>query len=189
MLRNKKNWIIGIFSIMLLVILFFPLDWVEAGLEPGSQGDPLVSKSYVDRRVNEILSMIQGKTTPSNPDSETNKPSLPMSKDELLEQVDLLIQFRIKEAGIKAPTYEVIEVKKGQTIIGEQGTEMILRSGRAKAIASESGGLQNITAGTDIKQQETIPQYHLLLIPRSDGRGFEMDADGWIMIRGDYRIQ
>ena len=194
-MKKKRNWIIGIVGFVVCAILFFPLEGVLGeAFDPGSQNDPLVSKSYVDRRINEILSIVQGKPTTSNPD-------ISLNNEELLEQVDLLIQFRLKESGITSNqesdtvtevqehTYEVVEAKKGQKIIGEQGTEIILRSGKAVAIASELGGLQDITAGSDVRQGKSIPQYHLILIPRADGRGFEMTADGWLMIRGKYEVK
>ncbi|NMA82299.1 MAG: hypothetical protein GX962_00345 [Epulopiscium sp.] len=185
-MKRRHKMVIGLMIFFIAGILFFPLEWVHGtGVEPGTQGDPLVSKSYVDKRINEILSLVQGKPVTGNPSDGAGNIDI----DDLLEQVDLMIQFRMKEAGITAPSYETVEVKKGQQIVGNQGTEMILRSGKAKAMASTSGGLQNVTAGADIAQDQQIPQYHLIIIPRSDGRGFEMTADGWLMIRGEYQVQ
>lgn len=88
-------------------------------------------------------------------------------------------------------TYElkILELNKGQFLIAKAGTEIILRGGKGTAIVSELGGLQDITEGVDLGQGVDIPAYHLLLVPRNDGRGVYCTTDAIFMVRGDYEIR
>lgn len=108
-----------------------------AGIQPGSNADPLVSKSYVDQYV----------------------------------------QFR------------VVNLTKGQMLVADGGTELVVRAGQAAAVASLSGGVSDLTGGKDLKQDEPVSANHLLLIPRSDGRGLKATTDAIVLVRGTYLVQ
>lgn len=125
-------------SAILMTTLF--IGTTEAGyIEPGSESDPLVSKTYVDNKNNEM-------------------------------------KFR------------VVELNKGQTIIAEGGAEIIVRTGTVNAIGSTAGGISDITEGEDLLTGDQIKLNHLLLIPRSDGRGLQVKTDNtFIMIKGNYK--
>lgn len=84
----------------------------------------------------------------------------------------------------QAALFRVVEVPAGQAIIGEAGTELVLRGGQATAIVSEQGGLLDVSAGIDTPQGAQIPANHLIVIPRSDGRGFKATTDLVLMVKG-----
>jgi hypothetical protein len=85
---------------------------------------------------------------------------------------------------------EVIELNSGQKIIGREGTEFILRSGKAIAQVSDLGGISDVTEGVDLKEGENIPRNHQLIIPRDDGRGLVIIEDStFILVRGEYIIE
>lgn len=107
------------------------------GSAPGSEVDPLVAKSYVDK----------------------------------------FLQL------------EVVNLRSGQSLLAEGGTEIILRGGRAVVIASPLGGLCDVTQGRDLSAGEVIPANHLLIVPRDDGRGVKAETDTILMVRGGYRVQ
>lgn len=92
-------------------------------------------------------------------------------------------------SAVQNNTYEVVFVPAGKVILGKQGTEIILRSGVAKAVDAAGGGLQDMTDGVDVLGNETIKKYHLMIIPREDGRGMLAEKDCTLMIRGGYEIQ
>lgn len=117
------------------------------GAEPGTINDPLVTKSYVDQKVQEM-----GGSSQNN-------------------------------------TYQVVFVPAGEVILGKQGTEIILRSGKARAVDSTGGGLQDMTDGVDVVGGQDIARYHLMIIPRDDGRGMVSEKDCTFMVRGGYEIQ
>ncbi len=124
------------------------------GAEPGSQQDPVVTKSYVDMKIEELRS-----------------------------------------SGISINAgFEVITVPNGKKLIGDAGTEVIVRSGTAKAISVTTNGIENglqdVTDGVDIKGNAQIVNNHLIIIPRKDGRGISITSDGvYVMVRGGYTIQ
>jgi hypothetical protein len=104
---------------------------------PGSDADPLVSRSYVDQ----LLALV------------------------------------------------VVELSPGQRIEAAGGTEIILRSGQARAISSAAGGVCDLTGGKDMAQNERITANHLLLVPRTDGRGLVAETKVFVMVRGPYIIK
>ena len=85
-------------------------------------------------------------------------------------------------------TLEVVNLKAGDRLIVAQGTEMIPRSGRVDTIAQDLGGLSDVTGGSDLKQGQRAPMNHLLIAPRSDGRGLSAATDAIVLVRGSYRV-
>lgn len=85
--------------------------------------------------------------------------------------------------------YRIVNVPAGQSIIGEAGTEMVLRGGKATAITTAQGGLLNVSAGHDMVQGMEVPPNHLIIIPRSDGRGFKATTDLILMVKGPASVQ
>ena len=88
------------------------------------------------------------------------------------------------------PQYEVVSLQEGQTLTAQKGTEMILRMGSATVIASQKGGLSDVTGGTDIANGGEMPANHLLIAPLDDGRGLRATAaEVLVMVRGGYTSQ
>lgn len=104
---------------------------------PGSENDPVVTKSYVDSKV----------------------------------------------------SYIPLKLEEGQKLIGDEGTEIILRSGEATAIDNGANGVSDITGGKDLMTGNKIEPNHLMLIPRNDGRGIRVSTEAWVLIRGNYTVQ
>ena len=84
--------------------------------------------------------------------------------------------------------YTPIQLTAGQKMTGGAGTEIILRSGIATAIGNSENGIADLTGGTDLMTGTTVELNHLLLVPRSDGRGITAVTDIWVMVRGEYSI-
>ncbi len=104
--------------------------------DPGSEQDPLVTKSYVDEQT----------------------------------------------------LFRVVTMYPGQRLVADAGAEIIVRAGKATAVVSQLGGLADVTAGRDVGQGEVVDLNHLLVIPRSDGRGLVAVTEVILMVRGRYRI-
>lgn len=121
---------------------------VAASDTPGSKEDPVVTKSYVDNQIAQLIG--------SNGSTET---------------------------------YKAVMLTAGQRLIGNEGTEVILRSGEATAIDNGANGVSDVTGATDLMTGQNVAQNHLLLIPRSDGRGIQADTEIWVMVRGTYELQ
>ena len=128
--------------------------------EPGSQSDPLVSKTYIE----EIL--------------------IPQLEDYVDSRV-----ADSKGDSSEGPSFKVVDVKAGQKVICSAGCEVILRMGSATIIATEKGGLADTTAGFDLSNGTKMPSNHLLIVPLSDGRGVKADTDIILMIKGGYTVK
>jgi hypothetical protein len=85
--------------------------------------------------------------------------------------------------------FQVVNVPAGARIEAEGGTEIVLRAGQARAIASVQGGILDATGGTDLAQGAAVTKNHLLVVPRTDGRGLQAVSDLVLMVRGAYQIK
>lgn len=185
-LRLKKVHIVFIFTAALTIYgLAFSGAGAASAAEPGSDADPIVSKSYVDAKINELLVRLNVQNVQINELTEKNK-----QLSDSLAQAEAAIQELKGGNSGRAQLFEVLELTMGQSLICGAGTEVILRGGKATAIISQDGGLADLTAGTEIKSALDIPLQHLLLISRDDGRGLKVTADkAWIMVKGSYEIK
>ena len=163
-------------SAVLMTTLF--IGTTEAGyIEPGSESDPLVSKTYVDKKNNEVKASLDSNAT---------------KLAEMQKSIEhIMINGGNNSGGASQGTseeFKVIELKEGQTIIADASTEIIVRSGTVTVIGSKNGGISDITEGIDLQTGDQIKLNHLLIIPRSDGRGLQVQTDNtFIMIKGKYR--
>ena len=144
--------------------------------EAGSANDPLVTKSYVDSQIAAI----------SGGGSLSKLESTVKAQEEMIKVLTQEMN-ELKKQG--SSSYTVVTVPEGSSITGMQGTEIIVRSGSGLVLASDGGGLQDMTEGTDLLGSSEVPKYHLVIIPREDGRGIYATKDLIVMVRGGYNIQ
>lgn len=134
--------------------------------EPGTITDPLVTLSYVEEKIEEVKDYI----------------------DEKLSKVNSSV-----DNSSESNKWVVVEVPTGKSLIAKDGTEIILRSGNARAIAvvvnGIMNGLTNVTEGRDLAMEETITANHLLIVPRDDGRGIRALSHCFVLVKGDYEIK
>lgn len=155
-----KRFSFSINLVLVIIIILLLGSTFASGNNPGSASDPVVTASYVEKRISELSASVDDRL--ANVSNETQDSKL---------------------------SFQVIQVSQGQIISLEENSLFILRAGTATAIAGTGGGLSNLTTGFDIQTGGTIDLNHLLLTPKSDGRGVLMTYDGWIMISGGYSIQ
>lgn len=158
MKKRKFLWLCVLAAV--LIVCFAAV----ASAVPGDNSDPVVTKSYIDRVVEDLKAYVDSKSGSSQ---ETTTP---------------------ETAGVSS-TYQVLNVSKGQKITMGESTEFILRAGSGVVFAGTQGGISDVTGGEDLHSGEQVPQNHLLIVPRSDGRGFTAKTDAVLMLRGSYQIQ
>lgn len=132
-----------------------------AATTAGTAEDPLVTKSYIDSAIENVKKYIDSKVSDSS-------------------------------GGAPSPStngYEVLELEEGDTLLLGGGSTLILRTGGAKIIASENGGISDTTDGVDLQTDEAVPANHMLIIPRSDGRGIKCTTKVFAMVNGKYEIK
>ena len=145
-------------SVTLVFVLLTLFCFSGSAANPGTEEDPLVSLSYVN--------------------------------DVLIPQLKSYIDSQIQQqpAASSNDALQLVNLKKGQTIIGYQGTEFILRMGSAQVIATDKGGIADVTLGMDLPMGAEMPPNHLLIVPYTDWRGVTMKTDGILLVRGMYSI-
>jgi hypothetical protein len=88
-------------------------------------------------------------------------------------------------------TLIVVEVAAGQKLYGGEGTEFIVRTGKAVAFSGDASGIPDLTGAKDLTAGTVIPLNHLLLFPR-EGRGIQPDLKEKnsviVMVRGSYEL-
>lgn len=162
--------------------------------QPGSDADPLVTKSYVDQKIAQLNAQIGGSGssgTGSSVDSgtianlQTDVGDLTKFIIDALAEIDTL---KNKVAGLESG-YTVVEVKAGQKLLLSGGSEALLRSGKAVAIKGENGVIVDASAGVDLNDGANVPVQHLLISSRTDGRGLLIKNNAFLLVRGAYTIQ
>ncbi len=86
-------------------------------------------------------------------------------------------------------SFKVVELKTGETMECQAGTELVLRMGKATVIATEKGGLADVSSGFDLKDGEEMPSNHHLIVPVADGRGIKAENAVIVLVKGKYTIK
>jgi hypothetical protein len=86
------------------------------------------------------------------------------------------------------PSFAVVDVPAGDRLLLGAGAEVVLRSGRATALAGAGGGLADLTAGRDLVSGAAVAPDHLLLCPRADGRGVLAETALILLVEGGYQL-
>lgn len=175
-MSRKSTRIVVIAILMLSALIYLMVLGSADGAEPGSESDPIVTLSFVDKKIEQIKYYI----------------------DSNLEEIDRLILelekkdkelAAIKRTVEKSLTFEVVEMKAGQILLAEEGAEIIIRSGMTTAVYGELGGLSDITSAKDLKSGESIAINHMLIASRGDGRGVKAGGQVFLIIKGGYALQ
>jgi hypothetical protein len=149
--------------------------------EPGSVDDPLVTKSYVEQLVAGLADKAYVDQAVAG---RADKAYVDQALKGLVDKSYLETRLSLMNA-----SYQVVTLAKGQRMIGESGTEMVLRAGKATAIVSAKGGVLDATGGVDLGQGETVKPNHLLVIPVADGRGLNATTDVILIVKGNYSVR
>lgn len=168
----KKKWIYMLLFFATLIMTGAVFS-VKYGFS--EESDPIVTQSYVEMRLDQVKEYFEGKIS-----------TLTTNVDTLRNDVSA-----IQPGSSGASVFVPVTVNAGKSIIGGAGSEMIIRVGYCKAIATSEGGIVDATGGVDIQNGKEVPKQHLLIIPRNDGRGLYVadSNDAIVMVKGSYTIQ
>jgi len=171
-------------AILLSIFLIVP---AADGVIPGSDQDPLVTLSFVDKKIEQIKyyidSITQGLSNQVLSQQETIE-----KYEEQLRQKDEEIQA-LKQKVESALTFKVVQLQKGQILLTGEGAEIIIRSGKSTAVYGTNGGLSDVTSARDLQGGEAIVNNHMLISSRSDGRGVKAETEVFLIIKGSYTIK
>lgn len=209
--NNKINIIAGGQIFLASVISMSVLAFATAG----SSDDPLTSKSYVDTQISKVLASIEGL---ENLDLESLEGLESLGElTSILERLEALENNANNNSAdsdssadnnssdsndssdssdssdvssVNGFVFEPVYAEIGQSLIGKEGTEIILRSGAGVAVIPEGvSNISDVTTGQDIANNSTIGTNHLVITSRDDGRGIKITSNAaWFLVKGDYEI-
>ncbi len=164
---------------------------ISGNTDPGSINDPVVTKSYVDAQINEIKKLISPNTNGTSTLSNSSKEEI---VEEVLAIIDAIYEHKSTNDNITKPSEEdfaflPVHVLKGKKLIGGEGAEIIFRSGKATSHSENSMGVIDVSSGVELFNGASISVNHLIIVPRSDGRGINALQDSWFMVKGNYTIK
>lgn len=145
----------------------------------GTQEDPLVSKSYVDSKISQVLTLINDNGTGSKADTDA-------IAEEVMKKIS---EGEVSGGAVAVDTYVPVSVAVGKTIYGAEGTELILRAGKGTVTVSGVDGIADLTTGNELKTGDKATKNHIMIVPRDDGRGIKVTEAAWFLVKGGYQIK
>lgn len=160
-------------GIVLTLMYITNISTLTFALQPGSAEDPLISRSYLEERLASF-----GTSNNIN------------VSDEVLNLIvrDVTNAIISQMPNSNGHIYTPVNALVGQVIIGDEGTEIILRSGGALVYTEVNNGLVNVTTGEELLNGDRIELNHNIIVPRNDGRGLLVTNESWFIIKGGYTI-
>lgn len=203
----QRKWILGVASVLLVLLVVTGFAVVAA--EVGSQGDPLLTFSYITEELmpsvmvkldeaiaaktasigdtmNEKFAQYNQQLDAKIADFETRNAST-IINDELINQITEAVVQKLSAQSQSSDVYKVVDVEKGKTLTGVVGTELLLRIGSATSVA-EGTPLIDITTGGELAGGKVLEKNHLYIVT-VDGRGLKATADVKVVVRGEYTIK
>jgi hypothetical protein len=185
------------FIIITVIILSALIIGMADGVAPGSEQDPVVTQSYVELKsgqlkyyIDDLLAKINTVITKNSTDIDALNVKLEQKNQEIIALKTDIESLKQGAAGSQGSAkFVVVQAAKGKTVIGGDGSEIIVRSGKFTAVAGTNGSLMDATVGKDLKAGEAILNNHLLISSRNDGRGLKAAADAFLIIKGAYTIK
>jgi hypothetical protein len=164
--------------------------------QPGSDTDPLVTKSYVDQQIASVLSKIASSGSGTGTGSTIDAAVIAQLQTDVGDLTKFIIDALTEIETLKAKInsletgFVVVELKAGQKLLLSGGSEAILRNGSATALKGANGDLLiDASGGKDLAQGAAIPLQHILIASRTDGRGLLAKTNCFVLVRGAYTIQ
>lgn len=178
---KKKNHVRTFLCVILAVTVLTAFAAMAAG-GAGSQADPLVTLSYLTETfTGQMLDKVEALLAERN--AALNKELM----DKIAETEQALQGQEPSEAVGSGDSYAVVNLAAGQTLSGEAGCEVLLRSGSAVCDGTGSTGLADTTSGGSLDSGAELSANHLYLMPES--RSISTGGGAVLLVRGTYTIE
>lgn len=182
-MKRKKLRTLSCVLLVSIVLTAF----VAIANEVGSQGDPLVTLSYLNETfLTQILSKVDEKIAARSESlSKQIREQIAGTKRDIL--IELGSSYGDENGGV-AVSFAAVTLSAGQTLYGGTGCEVLLRSGSAVCYSEGKSvpGLVDTTDGTTINHGSQLLANHLYMM--TDERGVQAQEDVVLLVRGEYTI-
>lgn len=178
----KLSYVI-VMLVVAIVGTFIVTDQLSAGSvadtsQPGSVQDPLVTKTYVDQKLQALVQAEVAKAIPSPTPTPTPtpKPSPTPSPSPTATPAPTSTNVTLK----------IVTLSINQRLMLGANAEIIVRAGTVRVYSAVTGAsLLDVTSARDLKVGTIVPANHLLVIA-FPGRGVKAAGTSTIMVRGAY---
>jgi hypothetical protein len=164
---NKRQKITAVLSVLLALVLGIGIgSYASSGY--GSADDPLITLSYLTDKLT---------------------PDLMAQVDKRLDALRAALEERFTgllkaQGSVKSETYTLVSLSSGQTLTGDVGCEILLRSGAATAV----NALADTSAGSAAGAGTSITANHLYLVTAA-GAGRKASASTQLLVRGAFTVK
>ncbi len=173
----KKTIRIVLIALAAMLALGIAALAVDAATSAGTEDDPLVTLSYI----NDVF--VPYVTDLFRKDLEEKETAL---RTDLEDRVAALERAGL-EASSGGSRFAPVTLEAGQTLLCSQGTEILLRSGRAVAASSDGAGLADTGTSGSLSGGEALAVNHMYMAT-GDGVGVRAEETATILVRGEYTI-
>jgi hypothetical protein len=200
-----KKWSIWLTCVLVAVMMIAGLGVIAA--EYGSQSDPLVTLSYiekvllpnaqkdVDKTVSNAMEEFEDALSDSDKtiQSYIDKKLRSFASGDVDEElIDAIAASVLEQAGGSVTagevSWSVIQVPAGRTVVCEVGVQAILRVGQATCVAAGTPGLIDLSNGETLENGGALAANHLYTAS-IQGRGIYTAQGCTLLIAGSYTIQ
>ena len=200
-----KKWSIWLTCVLVAVMMSAGLGVIAA--EYGSQSDPLVTLSYiekvllpnaqkdVDKTVSNAMEEFEDALSDSDKtiQSYIDKKLRSFASGDVDEElIDAIAASVLEQAGGSVTagevSWSVIQVPAGRTVVCEVGVQAILRVGQATCVAAGTPGLIDLSNGETLENGGALAANHLYTAS-IQGRGIYTAQGCTLLIAGSYTIQ
>lgn len=183
-MKNRFRIFVGVLVVLLSISVYFNITMAasDTAPEPGSEADPLISRSYVDGSIGKQAQELQQMRQKYEEQLALQAQTI----QTLQQEVEAL-----KTAGPGSGTgeFSVVVLEAGQVLVTGSGTEVVVRSGKAIAVKGSKGtNLTDATSAKDLANGGAATLNHLLLSFFDDGRGLKAQAKTTLLVRGPYKV-
>lgn len=200
-----KKWSIWLTCVLVAVMMIAGLGVIAA--EYGSQSDPLVTLSYiekvllpnaqkdVDKTVSNAMEEFEDALSDSDKtiQSYIDKKLRSFASGDVDEElIDAIAASVLEQAGGSVTagevSWSVIQLPAGSTVVCEVGVQAILRVGQATCVAAGTPGLIDLSNGETLENGGALAANHLYTAS-IQGRGIYTAQGCTLLIAGSYTIQ
>ena len=173
----KKGIRIVLIALAAVLVLGIAALAVDAATSAGTEDDPLVTLSYI----NDVF--LPYVTELFRKDLEEKEAVLREDLEDRVAALEKADQVAVSEGS----RYAVVTLEAGQTLLCQEGAELMLRSGRAVVVASDAPGLVDTAGSGSLSGGEALAENHLYMATVS-GHGIRAEEAAKVLVRGEYTI-
>jgi hypothetical protein len=204
---------VKVLTIASLIVCAFLFEVVQAKSDdPGGVSDPIVTKSYVNMKINSLKAEIDKSIVTLNKpasnasgsqkdinDLDVKVKYLIQTNNQLVKNIkDLNTKYdQLKSAITNNPvnsvqpssTFKLVTLTENKKLYLNEGSELILRVGNIITYSNKNNGFVDITTGKDTKQGGYLPKNHLIVCPKYDSRYLFIKSKSYVLIKGLYILK